>query len=411
MRELFAITFLLFAGLTATGQTIQVNPTGVNVNAQNPTTVFLTFGQIPAGYVPAEALWCGQIAVIPPALGPQCVPGTNYGSLPARFDLSRGSGSSGMTDIMSIPSSVVRRAFQVGASGGDAGFFYVRRFISTLGGPDQYVAVTCRMGAGGARTPFSLIDVEYVSLTDEPIVFLKRGEKLPIIGVDIRHNGTGRLKGRWELVLPGEEIPTEKDLLTEGTLPIEERANQRRYTQVERFNHFLPPTGKFRLELKNTANLPLTADGQYLLLLRIEVVDDKEGDSNLAAVGVGPGVVNSGAVAGFPMPTFKFFVRGGSNGDWDANGLIGPSADSVLAGPLIFTWRPFEGAAFFRVEFLEAGSEPRFQALLPSSQTIYRAPPWLGTKFTEKAFRWRVIAIDERGMKVGETGLRAARLQ
>ena len=74
----------------------------------------------------------------------------------------------------------------MGASGGDAGFFYVRRFISTLGGPDQYVAVTCRMGAGGARTPFSLIDVSYVSLTDEPIVFLKRGERLPIVGVDIR---------------------------------------------------------------------------------------------------------------------------------------------------------------------------------------------------------------------------------
>lgn len=411
MRKLFGFILLLLTGVSADGQTIRVNPTGVNVNAQNPTTVFLTFGQIPAGYVPAEALWCGQVAVMPPALGTQCVPGTIYGSLPARFDLSRGSGSSGITDIMSIPASVVRRAFQAGSSGGDAGFFYVRRFVSTIGGPDQFVAVTCRMTAGGARTPFSLIDVAFVSLTDEPIVFLKRGEKLPVVGVDIRYNGTGRLKGRWELVLPGEENPTDKDLLTEATLPIEERANQRRYTQVERFNHFLPPIGKFRLELNNVADLPLSADGQYLLVLRIEVVDDKEGDSNLAAIGVGPGIVNSGAVAGFPMPAFKFFVRGGSKSDWSTTGLIGPSADSVLTEPFVFTWRPFDGAAFYRVDFLDAGSEPRFQALLPGSQTVYRAPPWFGTKFREKALRWRVIALDEKGAKLGETRSQRAGLQ
>lgn len=51
--------------------------------------------------------------------------------------------------------------------------------------------------------------------------------------------------------------------------------------------------------------------GQYLVLLRIEATDDKEGDANLAAVGVGPGVVHSGAVAGFPIPPLRYFAGGG----------------------------------------------------------------------------------------------------
>ena len=35
---------------------IQRNPTGVNVNANGATTVFITFGNL-EGYVPVEAIW------------------------------------------------------------------------------------------------------------------------------------------------------------------------------------------------------------------------------------------------------------------------------------------------------------------------------------------------------------------
>ncbi|HBE83876.1 MAG TPA: hypothetical protein DDW24_14025, partial [Blastocatellia bacterium] len=230
---------ILLVGFQTVASQIQVNPTGVNVNSQNPSVVFLTFGQIPAGYAPAEAMWCGQLVpAAPPAIGLQCRPDTIYGVLPTRYNLSQTSGNLGLTDIMSIPSAVVRRAFQTADTGGDAGFFYVRRFTSSLGGPDQFVSVTCRMAGGGARTPFALTDVRYLAETDEPIVFVRRGQPLPVKGVQIRYNGTGRLRGRWELVLPGEELPTNRDLLTEATLPIEDRSGQRRFTQVERFYHF-----------------------------------------------------------------------------------------------------------------------------------------------------------------------------
>ncbi|MEZ5427336.1 MAG: hypothetical protein R2747_13785 [Pyrinomonadaceae bacterium] len=126
----------------------------VNVNSQNPTTVFLTFGPVPPGYSAAEAIWCGELTPAPPpSLGNQCLAGTVYGSLPARYNRSTSSGNQGFTDITAIPSAVVRRAYQAAVGGSSAGFFYVRRFVSTNGDPDQFVAVTCRMTGGGARVP------------------------------------------------------------------------------------------------------------------------------------------------------------------------------------------------------------------------------------------------------------------
>ncbi|MGQ0542036.1 MAG: hypothetical protein ACT4O9_09335 [Blastocatellia bacterium] len=414
MRYFVFISVLTFAAAAAAAQTIRVNPTGVNVNSQNPTTVFLTFGQIPPGYQATEAVWCGQLTPAPPpSLGLQCLPGTIYGVLPSRYNLSQTSGNLGLTDIMSIPSSVVRRAFQAGASGSSAGFFYVRRFVSTSGQPDQFVAVTCRMARGGARSPFALTDVEFIVPSKEPIIFLKRGQKLPVKGVDISYNGTGRLKGRWELVLPGEELPSDNDLLTEATLPIENRASQRRYAQVERFDYFLPPTGKFRLEIKNIDRLPINTDGQYLLLLRIEAVDDKEGDSNLAAIGVGTEVVHSGAVAGFPMPAFKFFVTGDPEGEWAKAALLAPAPESAIrtGETLVFGWRQLADAAYYRIDFNVEGSDPLFQAILPAGKSAYRAPSWFFDRFVGKTINWRVVALDDKGRKLAESSPRSVTFQ
>lgn len=401
------IVLALFAAGAVSAQTIRVNPTGVNVNSQNPTTVFLTFGQLPAGYVPAEAIWCGELQPAPPpAQGQQCRPDTIYGQLPARYNLSRASGSQGLTDIMSIPPAVVRRAYQDAVRGASAGFFYVRRFVSTGGQPDQFVSVTCRMTGGGARVPFALTDVQFVAAASkEPIFFLRRGEKFPAVGVEIRYNGTGRLKGRWELVLPGEEPPTDEDLLTEATLPVEDRARQRRFTQVERFNHFLPPTGTFTLRLENPERLPLNADGQYLLLLRIEAVDDKEGDSDLRVLGVGADVVHSGAVAGFPMPTLKFFVTGSGATGWQSNAFLTPRKDAVLniGAALFFRWREFPRAEGYRLEFLGENGAVIFTALFPATKTAYQTPSWFYEKFKPVNLSYRLAALDRKGKVLAQT--------
>ena len=137
---LASIAVALTLGSTDVVAQIRVNPTGVSVNAMAPTTVFLTFGGITA-HVPVEAFWCGEI--IPATLpdrGNRCDPATLYGRLPLRLDLSRLNATGTLTDIMSIPASVARRAYQDAERGQRGTFFYVRRFASTTGGADDHVA-------------------------------------------------------------------------------------------------------------------------------------------------------------------------------------------------------------------------------------------------------------------------------
>ena len=111
----FAIATAGFGAGSAVAQ-IKVNPTGVNVNAQGATTVFLTFGGL-AGYDAAEAFWCGELIPAAPAVGLRCDPATIFGSLPLRYDRSAASGVGGLTDIMTIPPSVSRRAYQAAEAG------------------------------------------------------------------------------------------------------------------------------------------------------------------------------------------------------------------------------------------------------------------------------------------------------
>lgn len=403
---LMAATFSNFAS----AQTIKVNPTGVNVNSQNPTVVYLTFGQIPTGYVPAEAIWCGELVQsAPPALGLQCRPDTIYGSLPARYNRSQASGNLGLTDIMAIPPSVVRRAYLAATRGASAGFFYVRRFVSTNGQPDQFVNVTCRMTGGGARVPFALTNVEIKTEIKEPILFLKAGEPFPKVAAEIQYNGTGRLKGRWEIVQPGEEPPDEQDLLTEATLPPEQRGQQRRFSQIARFNHFLPPGGKFTLPLENAGNLPINAEGQYILLLRIEATDDKESDSDLRVLGVGDGVVHSGAVAAFPMPVLKFFINGSAKTAlWEVNALTSPDENTLIQPrqPLVFLWRQLSEAAFYRLEILDEQQKTILAAVLAQPVSSYRVPSWFNEKQHTGKLTWRVIAFDKSGKIISQTKLR-----
>jgi hypothetical protein len=400
MKKIQAIAFLLFCCGAVSAQ-IRVNPTGVNVNSQNPTTVFLTFGQIPESYVPAEAIWCGELVpAVPPAIGQQCRADTIYGALPARYNRSTASGNAGFTDIMAIPPSVVRRAYQAALSGASAGFFYVRKFVSNAGLPDQFVAVTCRMTGGGSRVPFALTDVQIKTASKEPILFLKADEAFPEIAAEIQYNGTGRLKGRWEIVQPGEAAPDETDLLTEATLPVERRGTQKRFTQIARFNHFLPPTGKFTLKLENPERMPTFTEGQYILLLRIEATDDKESDSNLAAVGVGEGVVHSGAAASFPMPTLKFFITGAaraSNLQNDISSVPKQMLTVIKTQPLIFSWKTQTDAAVYRLEVLDEKENIILSAILLSPISSYRAPSWFVEKFDTKKIIRRVAALDKNG--------------
>ncbi len=392
---------------------IRVHPPGVNVNTHGATTVFLTFGGLRPDQTPVEALWCGElIPAAPPAIGLQCDPSTLFGQLPARFDRSQTLGSA-FSDVMSIPPSVARRAYQAAVDGQVSSFFYVRRFTSATGGPDEYVAVTCRLSSGGARTPFALTEVELAFDVETPVLYLRPGERPPPFNATIVYNGTGRLEGRWEIVLPGEEPPSERDLLTEATLPPEERGTQRRFTQLQRFNHYLPPTGRFTLPGPSPARLPSDAEGGYMILLRIEASDDKEAESSRAAAGADGGVVRSGGVAGFPMPSLRYFVgRGGGSELAAQQGVlleqVHPADQSVVAPgeSITFRWNGDAGAGFYRLEVVDSAGSVILGAVLPAGTLEYRAPPWLAERAPAGAVRWRIVGVDPAGRDVRRTAWR-----
>ncbi len=413
MIKLFATVSFLALAVTAFGQSpqVRVNPTGVNVNASGPTVVFLTFGPL-TNRAPAEGCWCGQLIPAAPGIGFKCNPATIFGCLPARSDFSTRSGSQGFTDIMSIPASVSRRAYQAAQEGAVSSFFYVRRFINSSGGPDEFVAVTCRMSGGGARTPFALTDVKLSFESDKPILLVKPGERIPRVKAEISYNGTGRLKGRWEIVQPGDELPAERDLLTEASLPADQRALQQRYTQISRFNFFLPPGTRYVLDGPDPLRLPNVVEGRYLLLLRIEASDDKEGDSNLAAVG-GEGVVHSGAVAGFPLPPLRYFVGSGTEKKSEGEiRLAQPAENATIPSGSVpgFSWVGRSGAAFHRIEFVDMTGHAVLSAVLLPGEQSYRAPSWLPERLLDGRAKWRVVALDQSGKPVGETKWRFLRI-
>lgn len=390
---------------------ISRHPTGVNVNAMGATTVFVSFGNLD-GRVPADALWCGALVPAAPDIGDRCDPATLFGSLPTRYDLARPSGNNGLTDIMSIPASVARRAYQAAARGESSEFYYVRRFIDPAGGPDEYVAVTCRMTDGGARAPFALTDVRLAFASEEPVVAVRAGERVPPVTVAIKFNGTGRLRGRWEIVRPGEDPPTKEDLLPEASLPLELRVSQRRFTEIERFDVFVPPVGEFTLAGPDPAKLPSAASGEYLLLLRIEPSDDKEGDSDLAAALAGNGLVHTGGVAGFFIPPLRYTV-----GSVNAVGVAAagfrqlqpaPGARLDPAARMEFRWAGNSGALFHRIEIGRADGSIVLEAILPGGEDVYRAPTWLRERVAGRPFRWRVVSLGTGGRTTAVTPWREA---
>lgn len=416
LRTLAAAALLApAAALAVTG----VHPTGVNVRASGPTTVFLTFQNLDPNERAVDAFWCG--AVQPGVTGGSvtafdpCVPGTLYGRLPLRHTQARASQAGtfvNLTDIMTIPATVARRAYQDAAAGQASDFFYVRRFTGGVGG-DRYVVVTCRMSAGGARVPLALLDVRLTfadARGEATVLAVARGERLPRFEAELLYNGSGELRGRWEVVLPGDPPPREEDLLTEATLPVEARPLQRRYTLIERFSVALLPDGRHVLPGPDPARLPTAVDGPYQVLLRVEATDDKEGQSQL---GTGAAAI-AGGVAGFPLPVLRYYVG--------APDLVAalpqrPPVRIALMLPIeggrlgeeqpMFSWVDVDGASLYRLE-VEASGERVLAALVRPGVSHYVAPPWLAEKLTPDA-RWRVLAFDARNNVIAESAWRALR--
>jgi hypothetical protein len=413
LSRFLRVSVILFPGaaLAVTG----VNPSGVNVNATGVTSVFLTFQNLNANERPVDAVWCGEVTTTGVTNFDPCVPGTFFGRLPQRNNLAQPSGiggASNLTDIMTIPASVARRAYQQAQQGQTSDFFYVRRFNDGI--VDTYVTVTCRMAGGGARTPLALTEVAVSFDTPEgkrPVWFINRDELLPPFGANVVYNGAGRLKGRWEVVQPGDLEPTLDDLLTEASLPVEQRGSQRRYSLIDRFDLFLAPNGSVFIPGPDPDLVATATDGPYQILLRIEASAEREGNSDAVT-----GSAFAGGVAGFPMPILRFFVGTDESLAAAQIAITQGTMSQMLPGdnmsigggvPINFSWITIPEAAAYKLE-VKDNDDTLLTAVVPASRASYTSPPWAFNE-TEGQFEWRVVALDIDGRSLARSDWRRLR--
>lgn len=390
MKKIIAIAILSLTFSLAAFAQVTVSPDNITAYSQGATSAFLTFSNV-VNLRPAEAVWCGALVPAAPDIGFRCDPRSVFGVLPNRYDQSRLTGAR-YTDIMSITPTVARRAYTDAANGADSRFFYVKHFVSTNGGQDQFVPVTIRLSGNGAGVPFSLTTVKLNWQNGEKVVpFIKPDEKLPRITAEIRYTGTGRLKGRWEIVKPGEELPSSRDLLSEAALTPEERGTQRRYTTLSRFNVNLPPGGRYILPGPENWRIDKTIEGMYLILFRVESSDAPDSVSN-----IGGDSIAAGAVAGFPMPTLRYYVGNSSNVDIQSitkTDLAESEINQPL--PIILRWKENANAKIYRVEIEDDGGKKIFSAIVLPPAKEYQLPSFIRALVAAKGLKWRVSAVDE----------------
>jgi hypothetical protein len=415
-RHAVSALFILVPSLAAAQMhvgNIRVEPEVVSVSSQDATTAILTFSGL-EGYAPAEGLWCGRV-VVASERGARCDPATLFGQTLGGSSQKVSSGGV-FTDIMSVPESVAQRAYAAALAGESSRFFYVRHFVgsSLAGAFDQYVAVSLLLTGGGASTPFALTDVRLHLESEVPVVFVRSGERPPPLVAEISYTGTGRLRGRWEVVLPGEEMPSRYDLLTEGSLPAVERGLQRRYREVERFNVLFLPNGRFTLPGPDPARLPTSTEGTYTILLRIEVSDDGLSSVRYGDLAGGQTVIQNGAAAGFPMPTLRYIVGSSRTRSFPTTHSVrlrlpGPDALVSPDSALTLSWADEPDVGRYRVE-MEAMTDGSnvLSAFVARGVGAYDVPPFVLGQVPDGKVRWRVVALDAGGREIGRSEWRSA---
>lgn len=319
--------------------------------------------------------------------------------------------------------------------------------------------------AGAITDPLTFSDVRLVFGRDESgktEAFYAADETFDVFGAQLNYSGAGILRGRWEIVYPGDRLPSEVDLFPEAGLPISLRLQQQRYFQLERVQTYLSPTGRYFLTGPDPAKLPRNIPGQYLILLRIE------------ATSAGNGLENGRAAFAFPVLRYTVFAprtndtdpsdavatynnlqrplngSGANVAQFSAIGEIprgaitmgfssmrpalpgqgltrlGPSAITLMlpiAGARIsrgvvvgigvdakaieFSWGDVAGAASIRVELQTQNGKPILSANVAVGVGRYLLPAIVMDDIANNGqLRWRVRATNAQGKLIGEADWR-----
>jgi hypothetical protein len=335
------------------------------------------------------------------------------------------------------------------------------------GAPITFVTGSSSNVAGSINDPIVFSDVKLVFGESESGVtqkFYQQNDTFDGFGAQFYYSGSGVIRGRWEVVYPGDPLPTEIDLFTEASLPAALRQQQQRYFQIERVQQFLPPTGRYFLKGPDPARLPRNQLGQYLILLRLEAV------SGTAGAGFG------GGSAPFPLPVLEYSINTspGDFGDFTGGGVGGfggggrykaglrgqstvatdqsglgdiprgalalensawrygmpgmrgpkiglqpltlmlPQDGAAMARgqPIELRWADQPDGASYRVEIETAGGKPVVSAAVKPGVSMYAIAPVVREEIAPGTLvRWRVQAFNFSAKKIGESPWRALKIE
>lgn len=344
---------------------------------------------------------------------------TNFGQIQAArgmIQVVQGgvtSPGAGSYENLYIPPSVARSAAAQARAGGAPYFYFVREFQTGFG--PLYRIIRIRLTGNSALVPLTLNDVRLAFSPDsnpQPIGFVKKNQAAPSWGATIQYSGTGVLRGRWEVVEPGDPEPQARELLTEASVPATERGLARRYRELGRFNIVLPAGSSIRIPGPDPKKLPTELEGRYQILLRIEA--DYANDPFLADARL-----KSGALAAFAMPSLLYYV-GASDGRQASLNPITPSRIDLqypVAGQtylpnevMAFQWKksdPSLAPKIYRLEFKNADSANVRSFLTRGDQDHFVVASWLKNRLSGRNTSWRVISLDANGIQTAASEWRS----
>lgn len=255
--------------------------------------------------------------------------------------------------------------------------------------------------AAQAAMPVPLVQEIRLQFLDngghQSIGFFERGQVMPPVQAQIRYQGRGMLRARWEVIEPGDLQPDPIDLAPAQDLLGSLRARQHAYTVLKRVNTYLAPTGFATLPGPPPQLLPKQRDGHYTLMLRLE----------------SSGRALPTDVVEFSVPVLRYHI--GQSAGPAMRGSAAPEPLHVVAPqglvfgdrPLSFSWQPQASAKLYRLEVQREGQLVYAARVQPDagSDTLTRftLPGFAQQRLGTAPARWRVVTLANDGSALGES--------
>jgi hypothetical protein len=329
-----------------------------------------------------------------------CVSGSVLGQITTSNFMTTGTTG---RELLQIPPGITQLAHHRALSSGLSEWYFVRQFASGV-----YATQLLRLSGQSANRVLTLTRAELAfreGRNAQAVAVVPVDGRVGPLSAVLDYQGSGLLRGRWEVVQPGDPEPTSMDLTPEAALNASQRLQQQRYTTVGRFEQMIGAGSRLTVMGPPANQLPTSTPGRYLILLRLEATP-----TNTRNDADAPGL--DGGASAFPMPVLTYYVQGASSAQAPLPKAQQPLATIELLpmprptepGLLQLHWKPREQAALYRVEITDERGEQVFAARIKGDESNYQVPTrQLGA--TPGQMSWRVMALDAQGQVVARSVL------